>query len=71
MHIKCDRSGENIVKLRAAFTFVPMSVEGTHIAEELLEMDDPVLLAVELSQNCDELCLPEGAHHHVGVGRVG
>ena len=34
-------------------------------------MDDPVLLAVELGQNCDKFCPPEGAHHHIGVGRVG
>ena len=34
-------------------------------------MDDPVLLAVELGQKCDEFRLPEGAHHHIGVGRVG
>ena len=71
MHVKYDGSGGNIFNLRAAFTFVPLSLEGTHLAEELLEMDDPMLLAVELGQNCDKFRLPEGAHHQIGVGRVG
>ena len=62
---------ESIGQHPALFESLPRWKLETHLAKQLFEMNDPVLVAVELGQDCDEFSLPEGARDHIGVWGVG